>query len=374
MNSKAEHLYFHVPFCDGKCSYCAFYSTLFSKQKAETWLLSIENELQETQASFNLKPTTIYLGGGTPSLLPTKYLVRFLKLISEHSDISQVREWTIEGNPGTFDKEKIAVLADFSVNRVSIGAQSFDNKILKQTGRRHDSDATVSTIKKLKSAGFENIGIDLIACLPGSNPSFWENDLRTAISLEPEHISIYALTIEAPSQLHSFLLKKHTEIPFESDMLDALELAEQMLSSSGYWRYEISNYAKPGFEALHNMAYWKGKDFIGFGPAASSRIGQIRKKNADDLNYTKLPPEEKETLSNKEDLVERFIFQIRLTEGVDIESFCTKHNCLTNVRTHWLNTFKELSENKIVERNGSRWRLTKRGIQVADTVCELLLP
>ncbi|MBU1856095.1 MAG: radical SAM family heme chaperone HemW, partial [Verrucomicrobia bacterium] len=281
-------LYVHVPFCDGKCAYCAFYSVGYKPALADRYLNSLECELA---ASLPLAPETIYIGGGTPSVLSARQIDRLCRLLQTQVDTCRLVEWSVEINPGSVDAEKAAVLAAAGVNRVSLGAQSFDDRILKTLGRRHSAADTVKAVTILRAAGIANIGLDLIACVPGCARALWRKTLRQAVALAPKHVSVYALTNEEGTRLNRLLGQGSAALLSDEAQLAMLDLAETELIQAesgqaesgqaglglaGFERYEISNYARSGFKCRHNVACWRGEQYVGLGPAAASHVGLKR--------------------------------------------------------------------------------------------------
>src|SRR3954469_13079013 len=276
-----RHLYVHIPFCARICPYCAFYKTLADNSQTRRFCEGLLREVEELDGRFLIRPETIFLGGGTPTALNTELLQFLLTGFRERLDLSQLREWTVEANPGSVSPRKAKLLGDAGVNRLSLGVQSWDNELLKLLGREHDAAQAETSFHILRDAGFSNISIDLMFGLPGQTLAQWEADLARTIGLRPEHISTYCLTYEEDTE---FFLRhsrgEYREDP-ESDA-QFLERAMAMLEDAGYRHYEISNYARPGFESAHNRGYWAGHDYLGIGPSAFSTVGMQRWQNVCD--------------------------------------------------------------------------------------------
>jgi oxygen-independent coproporphyrinogen-3 oxidase len=373
-----KHIYIHIPFCSGKCSYCNFYSRLYDSESIERYLASLTREIKDAVAKHNIMPQTIYIGGGTPSILTAPQLKKLLQIVSSSFNTEQLAEWTLEGNPGTITTEKAELMQSFGVSRISMGAQSIDDAILAKIQRRHTAAETKQTVKVLRQSGFRNIGLDLIACLPGVNDNTWHKTLDETIALKPQHISVYALSLEPGSQLHRIhKAGSWTRATFEQEQT-ALTAAETKLTAAGYNHYEVSNFAKDNFDCRHNSAVWQGADYIGFGPAAASRINLERRTNTADLQqYCDAPatPAETEILSPQTDAAERFIFTFRLYRGINPNTFAAQHgSSAEKLLPFWLNQLEHLkTENLISENNGS-YSLTKTGRNFADTIAASLLP
>jgi oxygen-independent coproporphyrinogen-3 oxidase len=369
MSQTGQHLYMHIPFCDGKCVYCGFYSEAYAPDMADRYLDCLNTETALRVNEIDCQPETVYFGGGTPSILSAAQLAKLCRAVTRHSPLRSVKEWTVEANPGTLSPDKLHVLKKAGVNRISIGAQSFDDTVLRSIGRRHSSKAIGETVAAIRADGIDNIGLDLIAALPGVSGSLWQETVIKAIDLGPQHISVYALTVEHGSRLLA---------PDEDSQLRATEEAETLLTAAGYVRYEISNYAKPGFEAQHNVSCWRGEDYLGFGPAAASRAGLKRWTNKPNtkayieaLTVGRLPPRDEESMCAETDATERLIFSFRLlTEGVDLGPYEAMRG---NTNGRWLETLQKLAGNGLVEERASRWFLTRRGCNMADLVAGELM-
>lgn len=359
-------IYVHVPFCDGKCAYCAFYSVRYEPALADRYLDSLERELA---ASLPLAPETIYIGGGTPSVLSVRQIDRLCRLLRDGVATRRLVEWTIEINPGSVDAEKAAALAAAGVNRVSLGAQSFDDRILKTLGRRHAAADTVQAVAILRAAGIENIGLDLIACVPGCARAIWRATLRQAVALAPRHISVYALTNEEGTRLSRAIGRGAAALLSDEAQLAMLDLAETELTQAGFGRYEISNYAQSGFECRHNMACWRGEEYHGIGPAAASHVGLKRWTNQSDLSaylaaieVCRNPPRDIEVLTPALKRQERVIFGLRMAEGIAL-----------SIAPEYTHALERLRADGLMDLRDGRWVLTARGRNLADYVAVELM-
>ena len=373
-----RHIYIHVPFCSGKCSYCSFYSIPYDQNAAENYLNSVRHEIESASSRYDIRPETIYFGGGTPSLLPPNLLEELLKTIRDNISTGKLSEWTIEGNPGTITSEKADLLRAYGINRISLGAQSMNNTILTLAERRHTAEETKQTIRHLQSAGFKNIGLDLIACLPGVTKEIWQQTLVETIELNPQHISVYALSISPGSKLYSICRNHKTKPVSFCKEQTALAYAESKLEEAGFNHYEVSNYAREGFQCRHNTAVWMGADYIGFGPAAASRIKLERRTNTPNLTqYCKSQPQpaDSEILTPQTDAAERFMFSFRLYDGINPTSFAEEHGRASKeLLPFWLKQLETLRQQGLVSSNNNIWSLTSKGRNFADTAAEMLLP
>lgn len=359
-------LYVHVPFCDGKCAYCAFYSVRYAPALADRYLDGLERELA---AALPLAPETIYIGGGTPTALSARQLTRLCRLIRDHVGVRRLSEWSVEINPGSVDAEKAAVLAAAGVNRVSLGAQSFDDRILHTLGRRHVAADTVKALAILRAAGIANIGLDLIACVPGCTRALWRKTLRQAVELATQHMSVYALTNEEGTRLNRAIGRGTTALLSEKAQLAMLDLAEAELTRTGFDRYEISNYARGSFACRHNVACWRGEQYVGIGPAAASHVGLKRWTNCADVHaYLKAieaggnPPRDVEVLTPELKRQERVIFGLRMAEGVTVD-----------LASDYKDELGALQADGLVDLHAGRWMLTVRGRNLADYVAVELM-
>jgi oxygen-independent coproporphyrinogen-3 oxidase len=377
-----RHLYLHVPFCDGKCHYCGFYSVVDPADARTHYAAQVGREA-ELLGCEGAVFQTLYIGGGTPGVLGAKGLFHLAQALRERGLLNGVEEWTVELNPATVDAERLDVLRASGVTRISLGAQILDDTVLKQIGRRHDAAAVERAIDAVREAGFDNYGLDLIAGLPGVTELVWRDTLDRAIALGCAHLSVYGLGIE-PKTVLMEQVRNGLSVPDADAQLDALAVAEQVLTACGFERYEISNYARPGRACRHNCAVWRGADYLGLGPSAASRVGRTRWTNRADLDAwqaairsDRLPPREnEEVLTEEDDALERFVFGVRLNEGVSPSDFVRHHPVLAPRVAAWETGFGRLVTQGIAERipaSEGRWRLTARGREVADAVIRELL-
>lgn len=365
-------LYIHVPFCDGKCHYCAFYSVPYSRERGAAWLSALKREAEAARSEFGpFSFSTVFLGGGTPTLLPMDLLEELLALAGKGS-----AEWTSEANPGSVDADKLRLMKSAGVNRISLGVQALDDRVLRQLGRRHSVQDSHAAVAAIRGAGFENWGIDLIACVPGVTVDDWKATLRKAVALAPAHVSVYALTREEGTRLDHDQKAGKVALLDDEEQLRMLDIAEELLGDAGLNRYEISNYARPGFECRHNLSCWRGEDYLGLGCAASSRVGLRRWTHTPDLDrYLSAISREEETLTPVTDAVERVVFGLRMAEGIDLEAILDRCGLAGNpVGEGWRKILTRLEGEDLVESVGSRWRLTKRGRALADHVAVELMP
>ena len=371
MAKRLASLYVHIPFCDGKCGYCAFYSVPYDVELADRFLAALEQELTLLVQATGviLAADTVYIGGGTPSVLSAAQLERLCQLLQPFLSVAAPLELTVEMNPGSVTSEKLAVLVSAGVNRISLGAQSFDDAVLKALGRRHTVADIFQSVDLIRQAGVVNIGLDLIACVPGFDEKVWRNTLEQSVALTPRHLSVYALTDEEGTRLNRAISRGKTALLSDEQQLAALDAAEAVLTAADYHRYEISNYARPGFECRHHCACWRRGEYLGIGPAAASHAGLERWTNRPDLSrylealeQSCLPPRERDLLTLELKAMERLVFGLRLAEGVGIETTADSEPVL-----------RRLQGDGLVDLRDQRWVLTPRGRQLADYVAVELM-
>lgn len=276
-----RHIYVHIPFCARICPYCAFYKERADPAQAARFCEAVLAELGMQPAQFRFRPETIFFGGGTPTALTTAQLDGLLGGFRAQLDLSELREWTFEANPGSVSERKAGLLRESGVNRISLGVQSFDDGLLQLLGREHSAAQAEASFALLRRNGFENLNIDLMFGLPGQTLAQWEATLQRAIALRPEHVSAYCLTYEEDTE---FFLR-HARGEFRTDPeadADFFVVAGELLGKAGFEHYEVSNYARPRFESVHNRAYWSGQDYLGIGPSAVSTVGLRRWQNVSD--------------------------------------------------------------------------------------------
>lgn len=362
----AKHLYLHIPFCLQICPYCSFYKDLAGPGKADPL---VEAVIREAELFGNrCAPRTVFIGGGTPTALSVTQLERLFAGLQRHLDFTNTEEFTIEMNPATVTARKAELLRGFGVNRVSMGVQSWDPDLLKVLGRVHDADQVRRSFAILRETGFENLNLDLIYGVPGQSLAQWEDSIRQTVALEPEHISAYCLTYEEDTEYFERMTRGEFREDVESDA-GFFERGVEMLSAAGYGQYEISNYARPGRECRHNLAYWEGTDYLGLGPSAWSTIGERRWQNVPDTAaYVQAVQAGVRPLRNEEILpattreAEKIAFGLRMNAGIDPARLAERHDLITGLR-----------EEGLLEDHGPRVRLTPRGRLLADEIAAELM-
>lgn len=376
-------IYIHIPFCVKKCLYCDFLSRPACGGEMESYVNLLLREIKEQSVFYgDHRVVSIFLGGGTPSLLPARDTGRILEQVRDGFSVAEDAETTIECNPGTVTAEKLADYITHGINRLSIGLQSTDDEELARIGRIHDYGSFLETYSLARAAGFDNINIDLMAGLPGQCMASYRRTLERVVALSPEHISAYSLILEEGTTL--YVNQNAYRFPDEDEDREMYELTGTVLGEAGFHRYEISNYAREGRECRHNKVYWRRGDYVGFGLGASSMVGNVRWKNPDaQADYAACVKEEIQSgpfakilrqtgrcevqpLTLQEQMEEFMFLGLRLTEGVDLGEF----------RQYFAKSADEIYGKQIgmfekqglMERAGERLRLTPRGIDVSNAV------
>ena len=336
-------LYIHIPFCKVKCVYCDFYSITKKEDQIPLFTKCLLKEIDNYKHyAGKWKFDTIFFGGGTPSLLPAKYLEQILQKLHDTFDTSNVQEITLEANPGEAPLQHLKDIRGLGVNRLSMGFQSFDDKILKVLGRLHQSKDCFKTFNNARKAGFDNISTDMIFNIPELSTQNWKKDLTRLLELDPEHISAYSLTVEPSTKLFNLVKRKELLMPIESIDIEQFLLTNKILSEHGYSHYEISNYAKINRESKHNLHYWNLSPYLSFGPSAHSydlekRWWNVRslEKYIESISNNKLPVENNEKLSRNDHYNEIILNGLRLKNGINLSSL-NKYSDLVNL--DYLNT------------------------------------
>ena len=371
MNDDTEtvSLYVHIPFCRSKCLYCAFYSEPVKDHDVDAVGDALIREMDRYEPTENI--CTVYIGGGSPSCLGAANLLKLVNEITRR--YGRIREFTVEVNPGQVDYAMLESLRQSGVNRLSIGAQSFNNDELVLLGRTHSVADITSAVEQTKTAGFENISIDLIFAIPGSTVVSWKHSLRSAIEVGVQHISAYALTWEKGTPLQAALESGQIEAIDEETDRTMYESAIEELTEAGFGRYEISNFAREGFECVHNLRYWANDPFIGVGPGAASWYRGKRSMNIADIKeYVQRIGGRQSVVAESEepDSIERAcqsaVLNLRRASGIDLAEFTR--------RTGYDATemfAKEIEQNMrlgLLEKAQGRIRLTAKALPIADSV------
>ncbi len=358
-----DHLYVHIPFCPKVCPYCSFYKEASDRNKTQRFLDAVLAEVDLRQQSMEVRPQTIFFGGGTPSALSTPQLDYLLSGLRQRLDLSALREWTLEMNPATVSLEKAQLLRQLGVNRISMGVQSWDEGLLKVLGRVHNGAQAERSYEILREAGFDNVNLDLMFAVPTQTRAQWQASLEKTVKLGPEHISAYCLTYEEDTAFFARFVRGEFTQDSAWDA-DLFESTMETLGAAGFEQYEISNYARPGRECLHNLAYWLGADYLGLGPSAFSTIGQSRWENvADTVAYCERIEAGRPSSSFTEELSggtrqsERIAFGFRTNRGVPMHEL-----------SEWGAEIAQFVADGFMRTTEDRVLLTERGKLMADTL------
>ncbi|SHJ81413.1 oxygen-independent coproporphyrinogen-3 oxidase [Caminicella sporogenes DSM 14501] len=373
-------LYIHIPFCLKKCNYCDFVSFDYKEENANLYFKALNKEInlyKDLLSKYSIK--TIFFGGGTPSIINIKDLCNIIDNIYKNFSVLSDIEFTIECNPGTIDEEKLKKYKSFGINRLSIGLQSFNNEILKFIGRIHTKEIFERNYLLARNIGFDNINIDLIYGLPNQSLSDWKNTLKKVVNLKPEHISAYSLKIEEGTRFYDLYKDGNLNLPEEEIDRQMYHYAIDYLKENNIYQYEISNFAKRGYECRHNIIYWQNEEYVGLGLSAHSYINSIRYGNTSDLksyynflNNSKLPIDFKELKKRDDKIVETMFLGLRMNDGVGIQKFKEKFNA-TPFDVYGKKLYK-LQEMGLIDIDDKNIKLTKYGMDVSNRVfVELLL-
>lgn len=390
MDLKPLELYIHIPFCVRKCQYCDFLSFGMDERKCgdiwgclesdqpvpDRYIETLCNEIRwyGSQEQFRCRPViSVFFGGGTPSLMSKEQMARVMGTLNEYFSIREDAEITMEANPGTVNYEKLKKMHDLGINRLSIGLQSTAENELKIMGRIHSYADFLKCFQWARDAGFKNINIDVMTAVPEQTIASYKGTLEKVTALEPEHISAYSLIIEPGTPFEMLEQEGKLVLPDEDEERDMYHLTKEFMAKAGYLRYEISNYAKPGYECRHNIGYWRRTDYLGLGLGASSLIGKERFSNTSDMQvYLKENGHPKGCVSDVEKLdiqseMEEFMFLgLRMVEGIREDDFyrCFHHT----LEEIYGEVIRKNRAQGLLEKKEGRLYLTELGLDLANTV------
>lgn len=375
MQNKELGIYIHIPFCKQKCYYCDFISYSDKCSKISDYIDCLIKEVEQFDFS-NYKVTSIYIGGGTPSYVDSKYIKQILTKLHEKVKFEKV-EITIEVNPGTVTRKKLQDYEEAGINRISIGLQSTEDRLLRQIGRIHTYQEFLETYHLAKKIGFKNINVDLMLGLPNQTIQDLKESLNKIIELDPNHISVYSLIVEEKTKIAKLLQEGKIELPTEEQERNMYWYVKNQLELHGYHHYEISNFAKKGKESRHNMNCWNQEEYIGFGVAAHSYINNVRFSNTSNVeeyienmnhanNQKNVRIEEKQTLEDKRN--EFMMLGFRKLDGVNISKF--KEKFIENPIFLYRDKLNKLVEEDLIEIDLNHMKLTNKGLDFANLVFE----
>ncbi len=373
-------LYIHAPFCGRKCLYCDFYSKVPGRGEIDAYVraVGVEAKLRADGQYGPLLYDSIFLGGGTPSLLNSAQLEALFGHLRRNFRFSAETEITIECNPTSVQASLLETYRSHGINRISLGVQTFNDAHLEELGRLHDREEALASFREIRIAGFENIGIDLIYGLPNQTLEEWHIDLVQAIDLGPAHISAYNLIIEPNTPFGKLYSQGRLELPPEEVQGEMYQTLNDQLSGAGYERYEISNFARPGYRCRHNLKYWKLEPYLGLGPAAVSFDGERRIKNEPDLDsYLKataagnIPPHEEEILSADKLREEAIMMGLRMSDGLSCSKLREKFDY--DILNDKAEAIKSLINNGYLLLENDHLKLTPKSLFISDEVIVKLI-
>ncbi|WP_062050025.1 radical SAM family heme chaperone HemW [Bacillus sp. JCM 19034] len=367
-------VYIHIPFCEHICYYCDFNKMYLKNQPVDQYIESLLLEMKYSDSSNN-QFETIFIGGGTPTALSAQQLKRLLDGMHRELLLDHVKEWTIEVNPDSIDDEKLAVLKEYGVNRLSIGVQSFDSELLKEIGRTHTSSSVYDAVERARTYGFTNISLDLMFGLPKQTPAHFRQSLKEAIELEVEHISAYSLKVEEKTIFFNRQRLGKLTLPPEEAEVSMYNDLRALTEKAGLSQYEISNFAKNGFESKHNLVYWNNEEYAGYGAGAHGYLNGVRYQNHGPLpkylraiDQNALPILLEHNVTKVEQIEEQMFLGLRKREGISIAEFQEKfgialHDCFSE-------QLHTLQEQGLLIEVGDNVQLTEAGLLLGNEVFE----
>ena len=374
-NRTPLELYIHIPFCVQKCQYCDFLSGPSDQETRGQYIEALLAEIQAVQGVEAYEIVSVFIGGGTPSVLEAEAIASIMEAIREKFAFSADAEITIEANPGTVDLEKLKVYRRAGINRLSLGLQSTDPAELKMLGRIHTYEEFLESYRQAREAGFDNINIDMMFAIPGQTGEAWRSHLHQVAKLRPEHISAYSLIIEEGTPF----AERELDLPDEDTEYQMYEDTAAVLAEYGYQQYEISNYAKDGRACRHNIGYWRRTEYLGLGLGASSFFGGERFSNTRDMQEYRTFSKEMDRIRkdimklSRKDEIEEFIYLgLRMTEGISENDF--EQNFGEKLEHVYGPILQKYKETGFLEKVGVNWRFTRKGIHVSNHIlAEFLL-
>ena len=375
--AKELELYIHIPFCIRKCAYCDFLSGQRNAEEIENYVEALISEIKTYQAmSLNEIVRTVFLGGGTPSILSGSQMKRIFQALRETFDISETAEITVEANPGTVTYEKLTAYRNVGINRISFGLQSANDEELKRLGRIHTFEEFLESYKMARACGFQNINVDLISAIPKQTTEQFEQSLKKITELQPEHVSVYSLIIEEGTpfaKLYGEGAPLEKDLPSEEEERLIYWKTKEFLEKEGYCRYEISNYAKEGLECRHNLGYWERKNYLGLGLGASSLMGNVRYHNTEDwkeyiANAKNLQQIQKdvETLTVEEQMEEFIFLGLRKMQGISEQKF--QEAFQKSIWECYSENIRKVMEKGLLDKRDGNLYLTEKGIDISNYV------
>ncbi|MGG3311458.1 radical SAM family heme chaperone HemW [Paenibacillus lautus] len=373
-DQRTEAVYIHIPFCTNKCFYCDFNSYVLKDQPVMDYLRALDKEMELTvQANSPGRIKSIFVGGGTPTVLKPNEMEYFLQSVKRHfPEWSDDIEFSMEANPGTTDLEKLSVMREGGVNRISFGVQAFQNSLLTGIGRIHDTDDVYRSLENARRAGFENMSIDLMFGLPNQTLDMLAESVDKALELGLPHYSIYSLKVEENTLFHTMYQRNQLPLPDEEDELNMYLLLMERMQAAGYKQYEISNFAKPGFESRHNMTYWRNEDYYGLGAGAHGYVGRQRHVNIKGVNpYNEaanqgLPRLESFEVSREEAMEDFLMVGLRVLDGVSRSRFRQQFG--TSMEEVFAGPLNKMVSAGLLDSTEDEYKLSSQGILFGNDV------
>ncbi|WP_127592128.1 radical SAM family heme chaperone HemW [Paenibacillus lautus] len=373
-NQRTEAVYIHIPFCTNKCFYCDFNSYVLKDQPVMDYLRALDKEMELTvQANPPGRIKSIFVGGGTPTVLKPNEMEYFLQSVKRHfPEWSDRIEFSMEANPGTTDLEKLSVMREGGVNRISFGVQAFQNSLLTGIGRIHDTDDVYRSLENARAAGFDNMSIDLMFGLPNQTLDMLAESVDKALELGLPHYSIYSLKVEENTLFHTMYQRNQLPLPDEEDELNMYLLLMERMKAAGYKQYEISNFAKPGFESRHNMTYWRNEDYYGLGAGAHGYVGRQRHVNIKGVNpYNEaanqgLPRLESFEVSREEAMEDFLMVGLRVLDGVSRSRFRQQFG--TSMEEVFAGPLNKMVGAGLLDSTDDGYKLSSKGILFGNDV------
>ncbi|WP_455662584.1 radical SAM family heme chaperone HemW [Pradoshia sp.] len=368
----AQSIYVHIPFCTQICHYCDFNKFFIQNQPVDEYLQALGKEM----SLYNLNKKemkTVFIGGGTPTALDAAQMERLLASIRENISLANDYEFTIEANPGDLTKEKLAVMKEAGVNRLSLGVQTFNEELLKKIGRAHTAEGVYRNVELAREAGFENISIDLIYSLPGQTIEDLKDTINRALELELPHFSAYSLIIEPKTVFYIMLNKGKLSLPSEDTEAYMYEYVMERMEKAGYHQYEISNFGKKGYESKHNLVYWNNEEYYGFGAGAHGYVDGVRyhnhgplKKYMNAIGAGEKPIIDQSAVTTKEKMEEEMFLGLRKTDGVSLREF--KRRFGVEMDEVFGKVISNLIAKKLLVNDDGKIKLTHQGKLIGNEV------
>ncbi len=368
-------IYIHIPFCRTKCNYCHFVIRPWKEAAAERYQRALVREIRQflCEAKLTAEVDSIFFGGGTPSLIPVEYIEEVLDVCRRYLSVSEGCEISLEANPGTLLPDTVSSYREMGINRVSVGAQSFDDGRLAAIGRDHTGDQVKGSVALLREGGIDNINLDLMLGLPDQTEECWETDMEAVAALFPAHLSLYMLDLDEKSPLYHYVARERCALPEDDFVADLYLRTRARLAASGYEQYEISNFALPGRECRHNLKYWLREPVLGFGVGSHSYDGACRHANFRSMNaYLEAVEagvtaiEWREPVTPSHALGEKMFLGLRLCRGLDWR--CLRDECESGQKASFESSLSELTGEGLLEWQDSTVRLTPRGMLLSNEV------